>query len=136
GTAPTRDRPSGWSARSGQGHQWGLVCSPKPTPPARWRSFCQHPKSTITMKQSDNSGYEPFDRLIAGLKAEGHLAEAQRLHTILHETAWTTSSELLGELGREIVAIQQTGPACGKGLCKELKGSMRVIRRAWPTLGR
>jgi hypothetical protein len=42
--------------------------------------------------------YQAIDSLIQVLIAEHHPDEDQRLHTLLHQTAWTTSSELLGEL--------------------------------------
>ncbi len=87
------------------------------------------------MNQAGNSGYEPFDWLIAGLKVEGYPTQAQRLHAILHETAWTTSSELLGKLGREIVVIQRTSPAFSAELRKGLDDCLAVVRRAWPTIG-
>ncbi len=87
------------------------------------------------MSPGDNSGYESFDRLITRLKAEGYPADAHRLHVVLHETAWTISSELLGELGREIVAIQHSGPACSTELYRELDDCLGIIRRAWPTIG-
>jgi len=43
--------------------------------------------------------YQAVDDLIARLKAEAYLVDAQKLDDLLHGTAWTTSSELLGELG-------------------------------------
>jgi hypothetical protein len=42
--------------------------------------------------------YPAVDVLIARLTSEGHSADAQKLDDLLHGTAWTTSSELLGEL--------------------------------------
>jgi hypothetical protein len=44
--------------------------------------------------------YNAVDDLIVRLNSEGHLDDAQKLNTLLHGTAWTTSSELLGELMR------------------------------------
>ena len=64
--------------------------------------------------------YQAIDHLIAALAAEHHPEEAKRLHTLLHQTAWTTSSELLGELllvlnampGRYSPEITQAIHAC------------------------
>jgi hypothetical protein len=42
--------------------------------------------------------YPAVDVLIARLSSEGHPADAQKLDDLLHGTAWTTGSELLGEL--------------------------------------
>jgi hypothetical protein len=87
------------------------------------------------MNEPKDPGYECFDRLIAGLKAEGYQAEAQRLHSILHEVAWTTSSELVGELGLEIVAIQRTSGAYSVNLSRRLDDCMEVVKRVWPAIG-
>jgi hypothetical protein len=42
--------------------------------------------------------YQAIDNLIAVLIAEHHPDEAQRLYTLMHPTAWTMGSELLGGL--------------------------------------
>jgi hypothetical protein len=87
------------------------------------------------MNQRDKSGYECFDELIALLKAEGRAEEGQRIHTLLHEVAWTTSSELLGELGQETLAIQRSNPACSVELHCKFTECLKLVRRVWPTLG-
>ena len=46
--------------------------------------------------------YEPFDKLIAGLGKDGLLEEAGLLHQMIYQVAWTTGSELIGELGQTI----------------------------------
>lgn len=43
--------------------------------------------------------YAAVDLLIEELRASGHEADADELHVLTHEMAWTTGSELLGELG-------------------------------------
>ena len=45
-----------------------------------------------------NEFYPAVDALIERLVAEQHDSEAKRLRSLIHETAWTTGSELLGEL--------------------------------------
>ena len=50
--------------------------------------------------------YQAIDDLIAQLNAKGHSAEAQKLDDLLHGTAWTTSSELLGELWLALKSMQ------------------------------
>ena len=42
--------------------------------------------------------YKAVDALNERLAAEQHDDEARRLHSLMHEIAWTTGSELLGEL--------------------------------------
>ena len=46
--------------------------------------------------------YKAVDNLIEGLKTVGHPDEANKLDSLMHHTAWTTSSELLGELTLEL----------------------------------
>ena len=41
--------------------------------------------------------YKAVNNLAEWLKREGHLGEAQKIDSLMH-TAWTTGSELLGEL--------------------------------------
>ncbi len=42
--------------------------------------------------------YTNIDKLISLLNNEGYEAAASKLQFYVHETAWTTGSELLGEL--------------------------------------
>jgi hypothetical protein len=42
--------------------------------------------------------YAAVDLLASALRAEGCEADARQLQQLLHEKAWTSSSELLGEL--------------------------------------
>ena len=49
--------------------------------------------------------YESIDHLIVELNACGHAQDADRLHGLLHETYWTTGSELLGELARVLQSM-------------------------------
>jgi hypothetical protein len=77
--------------------------------------------------------YQCFDTLIAQLRAEGHLETALRLHTLLHETAWTTGSELIGELGLVILGFERT---VSEPLSPELREALRIcmyeVRKVWP----
>ena len=42
--------------------------------------------------------YQAVDALTERLAVEQHGDEARRLYSLMHEIAWTTGSELLGEL--------------------------------------
>ncbi len=42
--------------------------------------------------------YSSIDKLTSLLKNEGYEEAASKLQSYVHETAWTTGSELLGEL--------------------------------------
>jgi len=67
-----------------------------------------------------------FDELISMLRAEGHVQVAQRLHYLLHEIAWTTGSELMGELGLAIVKFQRGDPSVSPAL---QRNSLRCSRQ-------
>jgi len=62
------------------------------------------------MSSSAQISYDCFDELIAQLRAGGHASTADKLDFMLHRVAWTTSSELLGELDAEILRFQQSTP--------------------------
>jgi hypothetical protein len=50
--------------------------------------------------------YNDVDKLIESLRAVGHVQYAENLQDLLHKTAWTTASELLGELRNEFVLLK------------------------------
>jgi hypothetical protein len=60
------------------------------------------------MSSSTEISYECFDDLVAQLRAAGTVSTADKLDFMLHRVAWTTGSELLGELGAEILRFQQS----------------------------
>ena len=59
-----------------------------------------------------NEFYATIDLLIEELRTSGHKADANELHVLMHEMAWTTGSELLGELGLILSKMKgrHTGP--------------------------
>lgn len=75
-----------------------------------------------------------FDDLIASLHAEGHDEDAARLDDLLHHTAWTTGSELLGELGLALVAFKQQNRRLSPALRKQVADCLRIVRLTWPQI--
>ena len=55
-----------------------------------------------TMFKSLDEFYLAIDNLIQGLKSLGNIENTNKLHSLMHQTAWTTSSELLGDLTSDI----------------------------------
>lgn len=45
-----------------------------------------------------NEFYKSINEIIGSLKASGFSEDASKLNLLLNETAWTTSSELIGEI--------------------------------------
>ena len=62
--------------------------------------------------------YKAVDELIEKLRAAGKTAEADRLDHLVNKMAWTTGSELLGELG---LAFKDFHGKYSSGLSKEIK---------------
>jgi hypothetical protein len=81
---------------------------------------------------TDPRPYAEFDELISMLRGDGHGQAAERLHTLLHETAWTSGSELMGELGLEIVKFQRSHPALSPELQALTRQCMASVKKVWP----
>lgn len=78
---------------------------------------------------------DELDAVIDRLMTSGFPAEASELRSMTHETAWTSSSEMLGEIGLWILGIQRSLagelPAeVKKGLARCLK----FVRKTWPDI--
>ena len=52
---------------------------------------------------------QALDALIAELKAAGHEKPAKLLHSALHESAYTTGGEMLGELSLTLDQVARAG---------------------------
>lgn len=81
--------------------------------------------------------YVPFDELIALLRADGFGTEADRLYYLLHRMAWTTGSELIGELGQAMKRLEQErGSHLSKSTNKKMEEAFAMVRRVWPDFPR
>ncbi|MRR17817.1 MAG: hypothetical protein EG826_15320 [Deltaproteobacteria bacterium] len=77
--------------------------------------------------------YEPFERLIVTLRDDGLLAESDLLYDMIHKTAWTTGSELIGELGKSIRKIRKENiNRLSADSIKNIKESMKMVKEVWP----
>jgi hypothetical protein len=81
--------------------------------------------------------YVPFEELIASLRDDGLRNEAGRIHYLLHEVAWTTGSELLGELGQEMKKLEQErGVGFSAGTRDKIDAAFEMVSRVWPDFPR
>jgi hypothetical protein len=81
--------------------------------------------------------YVPFDELISCLRLDGLDTEAARLDYLIHKVAWTTGSELMGELGREMRKLQQEhGSKLSAETCTKMEAAFNIVRRVWPRFPR
>ena len=81
-----------------------------------------------------DDGFECFRELIRILRVEDFGVTACRLDSLFH-IAWTTSSEFVGELGREILAFQRCGyEPYSPELRRSLDTCMSLVRRIGPDI--
>ena len=81
-----------------------------------------------------STAYDQFDELIRQLRAEGFIEPATKLHRLLHEVAWTSSSELIGELGLALLAFERATPAMGSALRLLVDRCLHSVRKVWPDI--
>lgn len=84
------------------------------------------------MPASVNS--EPFHALAAALKVDGFTDHCTRLENVL-AGAWTTSSELISELGVVVIAIRKECRPLTSDQKVLVKECLKQVRRAWPGFG-
>lgn len=77
---------------------------------------------------------EPFRALAAALRESGFTTHSSRLESILDGT-WTTSSELIAELGVAVLAIRKECKPLTSTQKALLKECLRQVRKVWPGFG-
>lgn len=77
------------------------------------------------------NSYDCFEELITQLRAAGHARSADILHHRQHVVAWTTGSELLGELGAVMIRFQRSGQSMSGERQQSLSRSLDMVRRVW-----
>ena len=80
---------------------------------------------------------DPFERLIVSLRADGLAGDADRLHDLIHKVAWTTGSELMGELGQEIRKLRREhGDRFSANTRNLMDAALQMVERVWPDFPR
>lgn len=82
------------------------------------------------MDSAQRTNQDYFEELLVQLRTEGHTQAAEQLDSVLHHTAYTTGSELLGEVGRALRAFERTRPALSRPLRHLLRTCQRLARPA------
>lgn len=77
---------------------------------------------------------EPFSALVADLNESGFTTHSARLESVLNGV-WTTSSELLSELGVVVIAIHKECRPLTSNQKALIKECMKQVRKAWPGFG-
>ncbi len=87
----------------------------------------------MAASKGDDTFPDVLSMAIGGLRAAGFGEDARSLQEIAFETAWTSSSEMVGEIGLAILRIQQrVGGRVPKEVAKSLEFCLRHVRQVWP----
>ena len=83
------------------------------------------------------TSFEPFERFIVSLRDDGFAKDAERLYFLIHKVAWTTGSELLGELGQEISKLhREHGDKFSSSTRDQMEEALQMVARVWPDFPR
>lgn len=80
-----------------------------------------------------NVNLRPFEELVIKLRENGFGDGADEI-AMLMSSAWTTSSEFIGELGRAVMRFQREHPVVSTDLRDVLDRCMREVRIVWPDI--
>ena len=83
-----------------------------------------------------NEEFYDFVRAFSDKLREASLEfEAKKIRHRLDEVAWTTSSELFGELGSLLLELKRdAAPNLSRTLQVDLERCLNAIRKVWPDL--
>lgn len=77
---------------------------------------------------------EPFRLLAISLRESDFTTYASRLEDVLNGT-WTTSSELIAELGSVVLEIRRDCSPLSSAQKRLIKDCLYQVRRVWPGFG-
>ena len=81
--------------------------------------------------------YVPFEELITSLRADGLGGDADRLYFMIHKVAWTTGSELIGELGQAMKNVaREHGASFSDSTRARIETAFEMVQRVWPNFPR
>jgi hypothetical protein len=83
---------------------------------------------------AENVSSEPFHALASTLKESGFITHSLRMESVLNGT-WTTSSELIAELGQVVVSVRKECKPLSPAQKALVKVCLREVRKAWPGFG-
>ena len=76
--------------------------------------------------------YYCFRELVQELRREHFGDAADKVDSILNHVAWTTGSELIGELGAAVRDFERTQPVVSPSLRLSLDVCRQAVLRVWP----
>ncbi len=88
------------------------------------------------MTNKNDTLLEAVERAIRSLDECGCADEAARLRELVHEGAWSSSSEMIGDIGLAIVTIRDyAADRLSDEAASTLHRCMDMVRRVWPEIG-
>ena len=85
----------------------------------------RHPNLT-----SNDQFYAFIDAITEKLRGRGFTSDADRLHALVHKTAWTTSTEVFGELRSALKEIPSHRPDFDSNLSADIQFAIKTINKA------
>lgn len=81
--------------------------------------------------ESNQQFYDHIDEVVIELKSAGQVEIANQIDFLLHKVAWTTTSELFGELRDRFERALKSPTPLPTTIEVELKGFIATINQAW-----
>ena len=81
--------------------------------------------------ESNQQFYDHIDEVVASLRSAGQVDIANRIDYLLHKVAWTTTTELFGELRERFEQALNSPKPLPSAIEVELKGFITKINHAW-----
>ena len=85
-----------------------------------------HPKFA-----NNDEFYAFIDVITEKLRKNGATQDADRLHELIHKIAWTTSTELLGEIRIALKKIRNERAGLPSALSSDIRYAIRTINKAF-----
>ena len=85
------------------------------------------------MSKTAQVNEQPFQHLLLLLEAQGALEQAEELRGVLFGP-WSSSLELVGELGRSVIRIRARLPPASARLQAACDACLVEVRKVWPRL--
>jgi hypothetical protein len=74
--------------------------------------------------------YEFVDTIAGRLRRCDRFADAERLHALIHKVAWTTSTELFGELRIALQQMQDKNKPADADLASDIADAIQLLASA------
>jgi len=81
--------------------------------------------------ESNQQFYDHIDEVVVLLRNEGYIGIADQVDYLLHSVAWTTTSELFGELRNRFEQALNSGTPLLSSTDAQLRGFVTTIDQAW-----